>query len=160
MRLLGASMWIGFGLAALVVIVALVFFLSSSQWGSTEGQITSLSIEPINNRLSGSSNPGGSVFDYKVNLKYAYEVDGMQYSGDRIVAGVENIFSAKALADAAAAQYAIGSSVAVYFDSKNPENSSLVTAKSLKASQVAILVGFVIFVMAFVGTGIFVFQRL
>lgn len=142
------------------VVAGLYFLVKSGNWSDVEGQVKHSNIVEIHHRANTKMGEIGGLFDYRLELSYEYSVGGKNYLGERIYAGVDNVFSDRGLAEQALADYPVGKIVTVYVDPKNPARSSLLTSKSIGTKGLVILIALVLFVVAFVGGGFFVFSRL
>ena len=95
----------------------------SREWPTTEGVITASHITS-NHKTSTEKGWHGNRYQYEVQVQYAYEVDGISYSGNRLRIGPKNHSSEKN-AQRELAEYPVGQRVRVYYNPKVPERSLL-----------------------------------
>lgn len=129
----------------LVVLVGFFKFAGSRNWSETQGKVTSVSVEGIRKTSAQQVNSSEGLFDYKVDISYSYSVEGQEYTGTVLTAGIPNVFSSKTDADDIVTKFAVGRQVDVYYAPSSPENSALITAKSV---PIAGIIGIFIFILA------------
>ena len=93
-------------------------------WPSVQGQIISAGIEIPNVRIS-DEEP-----DCRVNVRYRYRVNAVDYECDRIAFGAPEDMTQIA-AEAVVAKYATGAAVRVHYDPKHPGRAVLDGEKNL-----------------------------
>lgn len=139
--------------AALAASIGLFKLSSSRNWLATEGKVIASSVEEIRQTNQMLINEGASNFEYKVNVKYEYSVDGQSYTGDVVTAGLPNVFDSQSDAENIVAQYSNDKTIELFYDPSKPQNSALITAKSVP------ITGFVIMflmIVAIAGAIIFI----
>ena len=85
-------------------------------------------------------------FNYKVNIRYEYSVDGQTFMGDQLTAGLPNIVTHKNDADDLLTTYSPDSISAIYYNPANPSQSALITGKSIPIAGF-IIIGVMIIVI-------------
>lgn len=143
------SSWCWIVLVLLTFAVAAYGFskLSGSRdWISTQGKVTSASIEPIYRSNTQQSAVADQSFNYKVNIRYEYSVNGQTFMGDQLTAGLPNIVTHKNDADDLLTTYSPDSIKAVYYNPANPSESALITGKSIPIAGF-IIIGIMIIVI-------------
>lgn len=95
----------------------------SREWPTTEGVITASRITS-NHKTSTEKGWHSNRYQYEVRVQYAYEVDGVSYSGNRLRIGPKKHSSEKN-AQRELAEYPVGQRVRVYYNPKEPERSLL-----------------------------------
>ncbi len=90
--------------------------LRSYTWPTVEGKIVSSTITSV-------KHPGETP-TYYPDIRYAYRVEGKEYTGDRIFFGEYGTGSSSS-AQAVIDKYKVGTSVTVYYDPRNPANAIL-----------------------------------
>ena len=124
--------WTIIVLATLAVVAYSFVKLSSSRnWVSTQGNVVSVSIEPIYKTNTQQSAVADQSFNYKVNIRYEYSVDGQSFAGDRLMVGLPNVVTNKNDADDLSVKYSANNAAAIYYDPANPSQSALITGKSV-----------------------------
>jgi hypothetical protein len=118
--------WLGTGFALFVVLFALAYFwmvLKASRWPVVRGRIVQSGVEAFEdwrNQELGRNPPR-----YQSAVCYTYEVNGRQYSGDRLTVGVRMSATFSALAKRTAARYPVGTEVDVHYNPESPGESVL-----------------------------------
>ena len=96
----------------------------SKSWSSTNGTIVSSKVKTITTRsTSTSTTPRKKRTRYFPEIHYKYQVDGKEYSGDRLAFGFSN--RPKEESKNIVERYPAGAHVPVYYDPDNPEESVL-----------------------------------
>ena len=146
----------------LVVVVSLVVilqFLNSSDWNEAAGRIVHSEIVELDLQYNDRIKTTGGVIDYQVKMLYSYEVNGVEYKGDTIYAGFNNIFPDFKSASEMVERFSSGSDVTLYYDPESPAQSCLISSKSIGVKQ-KIVLGFVLlFGFGLVFGGIYVFYK-
>lgn len=75
------------------------------------------------------------LFNYKINIRYKYCVDGQTVMGDQLTAGLPNIVTHKNHADDLLTTYCPDSIIAVYYNPANPSEFSLITVKRFSIAE-------------------------
>jgi hypothetical protein len=88
---------------------------ASANWPSVQGQVTSSEVER-------STDSEGT--SYLPQVDYAYTVNDVRYSGERVNFG-QNSYSSRRGAEEVVARYPAGQTVAVYYDPVEPESAVL-----------------------------------
>ncbi len=144
----------------LMMLSGLWFLLKSRGYTTVEGKITKSEIIEHYRRPGSQGAENRNTFEYEVVLEYQYTVDGTTYTGNRLYAGLPNIFPDKRSAEDIVAQYGAGSLASIYYNPSSPHQSSLLSTASFSTVQILILVGTVLFVAVIVGAGIWAFNKL
>jgi Protein of unknown function (DUF3592) len=111
----------GFGLAALLMAIGLPFVaLRTARWPTTPGRIVSSGVE----RYIDTDADGRRTM-YRATVVYAYEVNGLEYRGDRVTSGGVMSASFPGAARRAAAKYPVGREVMVHYNPREPGDSVL-----------------------------------
>lgn len=95
---------------------------TAQNWPSTTGTITESEVEVQHNRRIGKP----STTSYITHISYAYQVDGMPYTSDRVSLGTLNR-SSEDTAYGYVARFPLGASVDVYYDPVLHSRSALIT---------------------------------
>ena len=106
-------------MAILLSAIPAIMPLFTTGWPSTEGTI-------VESRVEWKKNREGDGPSYEAAVRYAYEVDGQEYTGNRI--GYARIldsdpYEARRLVN----RYPEGAQVQVYYKAQKPEKSLLET---------------------------------
>ncbi len=109
---------------------------SSRGWPTTPGTITSAAGRAHSNR--------GSLSYYYPVVSYAYQVAGRSYTSSRIAFGLPQS-AAHNTREAAAAHYPLGSTVPVFYNSRNPADAVL---ERREANFTIWIVAGIVFVLA------------
>jgi len=125
---------------------------ASAEWPAAQGKIESSTVDVEREREEDSDGDIHYETKYIPNIVYQYQVDGMDFMGDKIsFGGTSN--SNQTWAYKMRDQYPEGSEVAVYYDPENPQDAVL--QPGAKGSTYIIFVLGVVF--AILGVGIFFF---
>lgn len=98
---------------------------ASLAWAQTSGVI----LESGVTESSSMNADGFTSTDYRVNVRYRYQVNGQEFSNTTIRAGDRlgvNLFPSQSKAQAEASRFPVGAVVPVYYDPQNPAHSALV----------------------------------
>jgi hypothetical protein len=119
--------------------------LRTNDWPAAAGKI-------IESKVSGSSgrrSPGSrsTNWDYTVDVRYSYEVDGQKFEGDRLRYGNESHDSWISAKDEQSL-YPPGKAVQVYYDPKTPNRSVLI--KGIGLSWLGMALGLMALVIGLV----------
>lgn len=95
----------------------------SREWPTTGGVITAAYITG-SHKTSTEKGWHGNRYQYAVRVQYAYEVDGVSYSGNRLRIR-PNKYSSEKSAQRELAEYPLGQRVPVYYNPSEPERSLL-----------------------------------
>jgi Protein of unknown function (DUF3592) len=100
---------------------------ASARWPTAPGTITTSSVidELIEDRSNNDKAIIRKIHRYQVDLRYAYRVDRRDFVGTNLNWGWAAIYGLRELAEAAAAGYAQGQPVTVYYDPAQPGNAVL-----------------------------------
>lgn len=142
---------IAFLVAISVSIFALSKLTSAKTWPTTSGQVISVKAKVLYNRDSGVS----GTIDYPVDIQYSYRIQGNDFTGNSINAGLPNVFSDEKDQAQFISEYPAGEKIDVYYNPDKFSESALKIWK-LTTIQVFFIWGF----LGFVGTVIFVFLNL
>lgn len=133
-----------FGLIIVVAVISAVFMLlkfkRSANWASIEGSILESTIE----KIQGSRTQGTT--DYRINIRYQYTVEGREYTGNRVVAGLPNIAGSRSDREDTIRKYPAGSAAIIHFDPGAPADSALVVGKSLSTAGFIAIAGLLLVV--------------
>jgi hypothetical protein len=94
---------------------------ASAHWPTTPGQVISSSVARDSTRIRG----GGYNHFYDAQFRYQYTVNGKQYTSNVLTFGMRNTFSDSVSAAQKTGMLLVGSSVHVYFDSRDPATACL-----------------------------------
>jgi hypothetical protein len=116
----------GFGLLVLIFAIAFMRIVrQASQWPVTRGRIVAAGVERYEDWRDDQSDYASLRRRYKASVVYTYEVNGRQYTGDRVRLGVIVSATLPGWAKRMAAQYPVGSEVEVYYNPQDPGESVL-----------------------------------
>ena len=114
----------GFGLVALLFSLAFHWHvLKACQWPTARGTVLASGEEKFRARYTDERVYWRTV--YKPGVVYVYEVNGRQYTGDRLTIGVVMSATLPYFAKRAAAKYPVGREVDVYYNPDSPGESVL-----------------------------------
>ena len=109
---------------------------NSSNWPYVIGTIISSQIKEKRSRLS----PEDSYRRfYRAEVRYAYNVNGVEYSSKRVKAGINISNTREVSAEKTFYNYPEGKSIRVYYNSRSPKKSFLETG-----SNTVLLVNFIV----------------
>lgn len=154
------STFITITIILLSISIAIWMFIKSSSWVPTTGTINHIEIIEKYNRPDTAMSENKKSFDYVIDLKYNYTINGTNYIGTKIYPGLPNVFTDKKDAENILKNYPANSSTTIYYDPAKPANSSLITSKSIPTKGIITLVVLVIFISLFVTAGILLFPKL
>lgn len=149
--LVGALIAIGLGLILAVPGYFIRASVSQAQsWPKVEGTITSSGVTTTDRDTGrrSSSRRSGEEIMYRAAVRYDYVVDGKTYSGDRINFG-QSSTNVRAIAQAEADSYKVGSKVTVRYDPGDPATSSLRVDGGSWIAAILLLLG-----IGFLGLGV------
>jgi Protein of unknown function (DUF3592) len=115
------------GFAALTLFFALGFTAAvwkTSRWPTVPGHIASTGVESFLNRRIGQDQEPLRIH-YKPSIVYTYEVNGRQYTSDRVTLGLIVSSILPLIAKRTARRYAPGTEVEVHYDPRNPGETVL-----------------------------------
>ena len=112
-----------FGVLMYVAIQQALEMGDSREWPTTEGVITASHITS-SHKTSTEKGWHGNRYQYEVRVQYAYEVDGVSYSGNRLRIR-PNKYSSEESAQRELAEYPLGQRVRVHYNPREPERSLL-----------------------------------
>lgn len=116
----GAIVLGGMGLATLGLAIAYTAMaVQASRWPTTRGRIVAAGVDAFRQQ------PRRTRAYFKPSVLYAYEVNGREYLGDRIVTGVVVSSTIPWLAGRTAAKYPVGGEVIVHYNPLKPSESVL-----------------------------------
>ena len=102
-----------------VYLFDLQTYADAEQWPSVSGELISGEIEEIERR------PGTvSIFNYRLNLQYRYEVAGTIFENDKIQI-LDDDFATKSTADSELQRYRDLPTLTVYYSESDPATSIL-----------------------------------
>lgn len=130
-------------IVAIVAVMSLLKFTSSSKWLPISAHIESASFESIHIPHSQQA-LGNRGIDYKINIHYRYIVKGNTFHGDTVMAGFPNIISDKAEVEKMMARFPAGSNVDVFYNPDNVSQSALNTSKGVTLLGIAVILLFII----------------
>jgi hypothetical protein len=123
--------WITTVLVTFVLVAySFVKISNSRDWMSAHGRVVSAAIEPIHKNNTQQSVADNS-FNYKVDIRYEYSVDGEIFKGHQLSVGLSNVVTNKNDADDLIAKYPPNSPAVIYYDPLSPSQSALITGKSV-----------------------------
>jgi hypothetical protein len=154
------SKLIMYGLIALALLAS-VFVLfklkGSSEWNSTSGVILKSEIETVYRSPLQQGAGGDRTVDYRLVILYRYQVEGKEYSGSSVMAGLPNIAGSKIDGEALVKSYPVGKEIIVFYNPKSPADAALITGNSIP------MVGYILIFSMIIGIGaliIFVIRRM
>ncbi len=119
--------------------------IKSKSWPTVEGNITTSETE----KMEGEDTEGIRLVAYKPNIRYSYTVSGVQYTSSRIsFEGIKT--SGKIAAKEMLARYPIGKQITVYYNPRNPQQSTLQTNYPQKDLIAGLCIGLFFISMAIV----------
>lgn len=130
-------------IVAIVAVMSLLKFRSSSKWLPTPAHIESANFESIHIPHS-QQDVGNRGIDYKINIHYHYIVEGNTFHGDTVMAGFPNVISDKAETEKMMARFPAGSDVDVFYNPDNVSQSALNTSKGVTLFGIAVIFLFII----------------
>ena len=121
---IGGCFVLVFGIIGIVMLVKYFLdkkkFEESQAWSATSGQIT----EAYVRESSSEDSEGYTTTSYYPEVRYTYQVMGVEYTGKRIAFG-GNVGGSRKKANEIVAQYPVGKKVTVYYDPDNLEDAAL-----------------------------------
>ena len=117
----------GFGLAVLAIVVSsLREAAAMKRWPVAQGQILSAKVEEYRESISrGTGGPRDRMTLYRPVLLYEYEVEGNRFRGSRIAQSPGLNRGVPEFAEKVVERYRAGSTVAVRYNPKRPDESVL-----------------------------------
>ena len=95
---------------------------SATNWPETQGTITSSRVI----HTTSTSQTNKSKWYYRAEIKYGYEVDGLEYVSDRLDFGTyKHKYKSEVYPTGTKNRYPVGKSVTVYYDPIDPEQAVL-----------------------------------
>lgn len=156
--------WIQIGIFSILLIAVVIFGVyslfkinASSQWPSTEGKIRSSEIKEIEREVKNTRGDWETKREYEVVLKYEYRVDGKTFMGDRLFLVLPSIFSTRAEANQTMEKYPVNQTAMVYYDPKNPNDSTLLTGNSIPPAAFIALAIIGVIVVVLIALALFYF---
>jgi len=125
----------------------------SMSWLETTGTVNGSEVMQGSNVLLSNDEDGESTPVFFPEIRYSYQVAGLEYTSKRLsFAGVKS-FSKREKAEEAASHYPVGTQLPIYYDPKNPKEA--VVDRSAKKSNIVLTLGimFIIFGLATVFIG-------
>ena len=92
----------------------------SQAWSATSGQITESYVRESHSQDS----DGITTTSYYAEVRYLYQVMGVEYSGDKVSFGGK-VGGSRGKANETTVQYPVGKNVTVYYDPNNHEDAVL-----------------------------------
>jgi hypothetical protein len=127
-----------YNLALLCAMAVAIFSLwkstNSKSWPSTNGKVISVEAKVFHNRDNGAS----GTIDFPVDIKYSYRIQGRDFIGSSINAGLPNVFSYEKDQAEFIEDYPSGKSIDVYYNPKNSTQSALKVWSLTAFQQIAI----------------------
>ena len=109
---------------------------ASESWPTASATIVDSGIAKVKKERRGSNGRKRmSDTDYVVEVRYAYEVGGRPYEGDRIRFGTKD-YDNRSLATKALKQYPKGKKVQAYYDPEKPTRSVLIREVNQRLVQI------------------------
>jgi len=150
---------LGYGIF-IVISISILTILKSSNWVATDGVIEKIELIEKYNQPNLAMSESRKSFDYIINLKYKFTVNNSKYTGTKIYAGLPNIFDNKKDTENILNKYPKNTKTTIFFDPSNPNNSSLITSKSIPVKGIVTLIVLVLFISLFIIAGILIFPKL
>lgn len=111
--------------------IGLFKFLKSANWDSINGVVLESKIEKVYQTTLQQGAMGDRTVDYRINIKYRYNVGGQEYTGTKVTAGMPNVAGSKKDGEDIIKKYPEGAKAIIYYNPKFPANSALITGKSV-----------------------------
>lgn len=126
-------------LAASFVAGALWKFFDTRNWTEALGVINHIEINEDYNRPISSMSSNKRFTDYIIELEYEFNYKNKKYIGSQIYPLVPNVYSEKEHAEEILNKYNVDTSVSIYFNPNNPNDSCLITSKNTSSVKVIII---------------------
>lgn len=145
------SFYIPVVLSLAFVISAMFLFYQSKDWHQTSGHIEHIELEVVRNAPNSTMSSNTAYTEYKINLRYIYQVEGKEYSGTQFYPLIPNVFTDEKYANKLLEKYKSGEKTQVYYNPDKPHNSCLITSNEISSVNYALL-GFIllVFILIFI----------
>jgi hypothetical protein len=116
----------GFGLLVFLFGLAFMRYVrQASRWPVVPGRVVASGVESYRKWWADGSYSRRYRTHYKSSVLYTYEVNGRQYTGDRLTIGVNVSATVPGFGERTAARYPVGTEVEVHYNPQNPGESVL-----------------------------------
>lgn len=138
---------------ALVVAGVILFNLKSSDnWKEVTGSLVKLEVSENYNRYNSTNR---NVVEFPVDVSYVFEVDGKSFEGEKIYAGLPNVFTDHKDMKSFLDEYQGKEQIQVFYNEADPTQSAL-----RKANMSGFALGAIgIFIIIIVGGIFWVFNK-
>jgi hypothetical protein len=110
-------------------IKSMITISKLSSWALSTGEIIKLDWVEIRKGPNPESRVHRIGHRYHLDLLYRYKVNGKEFEGNRLRFGPLKNINSKSVCDEISGRFRVGSSVEVYYDPKNPKQSTLELSK-------------------------------
>ncbi|NTS75659.1 DUF3592 domain-containing protein [Catenovulum sp. SM1970] len=124
-------------IAAVAASIGLFKLKSSDNWQQAQAELEFIDFERVSTYNQSSDR---DVNEYLIKLRYQYQVQGQQYSGDQVYAGLGNAFSKQKMAEQLVAQYQGKQQITIFFNPQQPSKSALKQANLSNTAMIWLLV--------------------
>ncbi len=143
--------YISIAIVFIIVAATLWFFFDSRNWVETTGVVDSIKLEEVYNAPISSMSENTKYTEYKIDLVYHYTVNNKNYTGTQFYPLIPNVFDEKSYALELINSYPQGASTSVFYNPSKPEQSCLITSKSISGkSYIYIVLVFLIIGLIFI----------
>lgn len=147
-------------IVAVITIVTIYGFVTSKNWETTSGKIEHIEMLEIHNRPVLDMSSGKPYTEYKIDLKYRYNIKGKPYTGSKIYPLIPNVFSNKIDAEGILKQFNEGQETAIYFNPKDPGTSCLISSAGISNIKLYTFVLIALVLISITTTGIIYFNKI
>lgn len=144
----------------IIILSTVWLFYNSKNWTETAGNIDYIELEEIHDSPASSMSTNKGFTEYRINLKYTYNVDGNEYTGTRFYPLIPNVFSDRKYANELLEKYSSNNAVKVYYDPNSPSMSCLITSKDMLNINYPLLGFFALVFLTVFITAVYYFNKL
>lgn len=123
----------------IVVVISLFAIKRSSQWLQTEGKILESRIREISISPGTMQSEGRHALEYEVVIEYQYSVNGTQYTANKIMPMLPNVFTRHRDAQKMVEQFPESKTTTIYYNPNHPDKACLISASSLPVATYIII---------------------